>query len=173
MSTRQQLDFVLFRSAQFNGNEKAVLGYIHTFSSFAGGFTLEQLAKDFHWSVRKLRYVIDSLVSKGVITKRYGCFKKLKLFLVDRSIQETLRGAGMVKKAIANSLKRLHKRSHRQSSAELNRQPIAESRQKETGENKTLNTGLNFSNNRILGSKMRDASQEIAKLEALIGRSLR
>lgn len=149
MNSRQNLDFVLLRSPHFNGNEKAVLGYINSFSSFCAPFTLKQMASDFHWSERKLRYVIKSLVLKGIVKRTYRCFKKLRLEIISLAQQKFLHGAGMGKKIFDNVMKLKKKSSHRQTSAELIRQSSAEPIQNKTEENKTLNTGLVFSKNRI------------------------
>ena len=144
-ATRQQIDFKLFRSGQLNGNEMAVLSYINTYSQYCYVFNVETVARDvFHWSGRKLRYVIQSLADKGLIKKSYRCFKKLHLEIVTLAEQAKLRGPGMVKAVLRKASKVLHKDSNRKKHAELIRQSVSEPKTEGNQENKTSSIGLNF-----------------------------
>ena len=143
-SRRQSLDFTLIRSGQFNANELAVLTYVWSFSEYCAPKTLGDIARAIHKSDRTVRRAIDMLVTKGILTKTYRCFKKVTLRIVDLSHQKALRGAGMIKKVVLNSRKLLNKRSHRSSMSESIRSSTTEPIQNKDPENKRSSEPFNF-----------------------------
>lgn len=134
---RQGLDFILFRSGQFNSNEMAVLAYINTFSEYCAPRAIADIGRAIHKSDRTVRYVINRLVEKGILIKRYRCFKRVWLQIVDLTKQKSLHGFGMIKSVLDKALKSKDKDSDRQPTAELDRQPTAEPIKNKTEKNKT------------------------------------
>lgn len=124
--------------------EMAVLQYIQTYSTFCAPPSLKIMASAMQTSERTLRRTINLLVSKGMLIKRYRCFKRLHLEIVSLAVQKTLHGAGMVKKALCKSWKRFKKRSHRPNGTDLIRPPVTEPIQNKDLKNKTSSEGLNF-----------------------------
>ena len=110
---RQCLDFILVRSGQLNVKEIGVLQYIISFSEFCAPPSLKVMAGNMQMGERTLRRILNSLVLKGMITKSYRCFKRLKLCVVSLENQVKLRGPGMAIKVIRKSLKKLTKSSDR------------------------------------------------------------
>lgn len=142
----QFVNYELIRTGQLNANEIAVIAWVNTFSEYCLIPKLSDVANKLSWGERKLRYVINSLVSKGILRKTHVCFKKIKLQLVSLAEQAALKGIGMIKKVLRNSLKSQNKISHRQNKTGLNRQNKTDSIRSETIKNKTDNIVGNFNN---------------------------
>lgn len=155
VSRSQFLDFKLMREGKFSCVEQALLARIADFSqgiysTVQREHTLAWLAKVLNKSTSTVRRAINSLVSKGILTKRYGVFKTLILKIIPLAQQEQLRGAGMIKKAVSLIHKRLklkRKSPERSSMNDLDKLSVNEPIKNERSKEININIEKNFSFN--------------------------
>ena len=84
----QFLSFELLRSGLIKDREYSVMCYIYSFSERCIPKSMKVMAKALHISTRWLTKIINRLVSKGLVRRRYMIFKRVCLTLV--SLKEQL-----------------------------------------------------------------------------------
>lgn len=136
----QFVDFEMIRSVPMSPVEKALIGYIASFSECCAPKTIEMIGKSVNRSDRTIRRAINSLCARGLIKKTYRCFKRVRLQLVSRKAQRELMKAGVM---IGNMLRQVSKKTrekyYRSSVSELNRSSVSEPNREENQKNKTKN----------------------------------
>lgn len=168
----QFTDFKLMRECKFSRGEQALLARIADFSkgiysTAKREHSLKWLAGVLNCSISTVKRDINSLVSKGIITKRYGVFKTLILKIIPLAEQALLRGFGMVKKAVSLIRKRRKLQRKQPDSSSVNHldrssmnYPIKKERLKEVN----MNIEKNFSfkgDNRTLSDKKNEAIEKM------------
>ncbi len=107
----------LIRSGQLSPQELALLTLITSHSGYCLQ-TAATLGRQMQRCERTVRRHIDSLVAKGIITKKYTVYKKMILKIVDKASQILLAGT----KSVGNMLSNLvNKSTYRTDDSSLHR----------------------------------------------------
>jgi DNA-binding MarR family transcriptional regulator len=102
--------YPLIRSGQLNLQELGLLTLITSHSGYCLQ-TAGTLGRQMQRSERTVRRIINSLVQKGVITKKYTTFKRMILKIVDKASQIAMAGTNNVTSMLSNLLKKRHDRT--------------------------------------------------------------
>lgn len=164
---RTQLPYgPLTRSKQISANEHAVLRVIESHTQFLR-VSLSELGEQIQKSARTVQRIINSLVRKGLIKKKYTLFKKLKLSIVSIEEQKKLMKFGMVKHALRKVWKSKRKQPYTPPVSDIITPPMSDSTKDKTEKNKTFNIEKNFSfkgDNRTLSDKKNEQLEKFRNL---------
>lgn len=85
------ISYKLSRAGVIDRRDYALLNYINSYSNYCAD-KLDLIAERLKCSKRTIQYMIERLVSLGLIKRRYGIFKRLILSIVSVKEQESLFG---------------------------------------------------------------------------------
>ena len=95
----QYLSYNLLAKAYFSPNERALLQIISIRPQYCLE-NLNQLGIELGRSARTVQRVIERLIQKGVIQKRYTVFKRMVLTIVPMDVQDKIAKTGIVSQVL-------------------------------------------------------------------------